>query len=355
MKSLSLEQLQRRFDRLRALQCRLARPPVKHFIACGKRYDLPLRARTAKPCVDVIPPRVVDYMAGFFDGDGCVSRHRSEYQLSVGQAESGSEVLLLFRNLLGGGIYSVDKALVTQQVMLQWSVFSKRARHAAASLSIGSCSKYYQLRLAAAILPEWSRQQSMKPSRSLCPSWSYLAGFFDAEGCIRVRYPARLTLQIVQTCPHVLFAIQEFLAYVGMRCSVRDYGRRHQLEANRTEECRLILKRLLIAGLRVKRHAARISLELAPGNFHHVRSELEKVVGLQSRYKRLTAAGAERAYEIEKLRRKIDRRGGISEIERHRLVHLRATHRLKYAEERYVLLRADIRSQLRQGAWIRNA
>ncbi|CAE7240414.1 USP [Symbiodinium microadriaticum] len=357
MKSLSLEQLQRRFDRLRALQRRLARAPATHFIACGKRYDLPLSARTVKPRADVIPPRVVDYMAGFFDGDGCVSRHNNKYQLSAGQAESGSEVLLLFRNLLGGGIYSVDTALGTRQVMLKWSLCSKRAQHAAATLSRSSCSKSDQLRAAAgAALPEWSRQNSMKPSRALCPSWSYLAGFFDAEGCIRIRYLARLSLQISQKCPGVLFAIQEFLARMGIQCSVHEYSHRHQLEINRTEECRLILKRLLTAGLRVKRPAARISLELAPGNFHHVRSKLQQVVGLQSRYRRLTAAGAERAYEIDKLRRRrIDRCGRSSEIERHRLVHLRATHQLKCSEERYLLLRADIRSQLRQGAWIGNS
>ncbi|CAE7816678.1 USP [Symbiodinium necroappetens] len=359
MKSLSLEQLQRRFDRLRSLQRRLARAPATHFIACGKRYDLPLSARTAKPCADVIPPRIVDYMAGFFDGDGCVSRHKDKYQLSVGQAESGSEVLLLFRNLLGGGIYAKGRAQGTRQVTLQWSVFSKRAQHAAAKLSRSSCFKHEKLWLAAA-LPERSRQNGMKPSRALCRSWSYLAGFFDAEGSIRIRYPAGLTLQIGQTSPYVLFAIQDFLARTGIQCSVHEYSGRHLLEANRTEECRLLLKRLLTAGLRVKRHAARVSLELAPGNFHHVRSKLQEVVGLQSRYRRLTAAGAERAYEIQKTRTKIDRGGGIAEIERPRLVqsqlmNLQATHRLKCAEERYVLLRADIRSQLRQGACIGNS
>ena len=183
MKSLSLEQLQRRFDRLRALQRRLTRAPAKHFIACGKRYDLPLTARAAKPCPDDIPPRVVDYMAGFFDGDGCVSRHKNKYyRLSVGQAESGSVVLLLFRNLLGGGICSADKALGTRQVMLQWSVYSKRAQHAAATLSRSSCSTYDQLLAAAgAALPEWSRQNSMKPSRAVCPflvlfSWLFRCG-----------------------------------------------------------------------------------------------------------------------------------------------------------------------------------
>ena len=361
MKSLSLEQLQRRFDRLQALQRRLAQPPPTFFVAGGRRYDLPLRAGTAKQHADV-PQRVLEYMGGFFDGDGCVSIQKSQYRLSMTQAQSGSEVLLLFRNLFGGGVYSKGKALGGRRVTLQWSVSSTSSRLAAGRLSQVSGGKYDQLLLAESALPDPSRLSSLRamaPSRAVCPSWSYLAGFFDAEGHIRLRYPASIALQIGQKFPHVLHAIRDFLSRTGIKCCIYPTDTSYLLITTRTEESKYILRRLLIGGLRVKRHAARISLDLTPGNFHHVRSELEKRVGLQSRYKRLTAAGAERAHVILTLQEKTRKRTGSSKLSPHRhtnpqLLTLQATHQLRCAEERYFLLRADIRAKLRQGACIRN-
>ena len=360
MKSLSLEQLQRRFDRLQSLRRRLAQPPPTFFFAGGRRYDLPLRAGTTKQCADV-PQRVLDYVGGFFDGHGCVTVCKNQYRLSITQAQSGSEVLLLFRNLFGGGIYSRGKVLGGNRVTLQWSVSSTSARLAAGRLSQVSSCKYDQLLLAESALPDPSRLTSLRamaPSRAVCPSWSYLAGFFDAEGHIRLRYPASIALQIGQKLPYVLHAIQEFLSHTGIKCCIYPNDGSHVLVTSGTEKSIYMLRRLLIGGLRVKRHAARISLDLTLGNFHHVRSELEKRVGLQSRYKRLTAAGAERAHVICTLR-KTRERTGSSKLSPHRhinpqLMTLQATHQLRCAEERYVLLRADIRSKLRQGACIRN-
>ncbi|CAE7827483.1 USP [Symbiodinium sp. CCMP2456] len=361
MKSMSLEQLQRRFDRLQALQRRLANPPPTFFVAGGRRYDLPLRAGAAKQCADV-PQRVLDYMGGFFDGDGCVNIDSSRYRLKITQAQSGSEVLLLFRNVFGGGIYAQGKTLGMHRAALQWSVGSNSARLAAGRLSQSTCCKYDQLLLAESALPDRSRLtilRALAPSRAVCPSWSYLAGFFDAEGHIRLRYPSSIALQIGQKFPHVLHAIQDFLWCAEIRSSMYTSSSSHLLVVNRTEECKHVLRRLLVAGLRVKRDTARISLELTPSNFHHVRSELEKRVGLQSRYKRLTAAGAERAHVIRTLQAKTREGTATSNIALHRhinpqLMSLQATHRLRCAEERYLLLRADIRSKLRHEAWIRN-
>ena len=357
-KSLSLEQLQRRFDRLRSLQQCLVHPVPKHLIACGRKYDLPLRAKTAPPLTKC-PQRVLDYLAGFFDGDGCVLVNKGRLRLSISQAESSSNVLLLFRNVFGGGIYTEGRPAGLQQATLQWQVNGQCAQHAAGMLKQSSSRKCDQLLLCRSTLPVFTvikTSRDVAPSRGPCPSWSYLAGFFDAEGHIKVQYPATMTLQIGQKVPHILYSIRDFLKDFEATCSIYSCGQgHHKLTVLGTAACKSILRRLLIGGLRVKRETASISIALTQGRFHDIRYELAKRVGYQARYVRLSAAGAERAYEIRKLRARLRRLGGPNTSEgtlRNQLLlqleQLQETHRVECAAERYQLLRADIRSQLQQ-------
>ena len=355
----SLKELQRRFDRLKTLQQRLVHPAPKHLVACGRRYDLPLRAKAAQ-AFTTCPPRVLDYLSGFFDGDGTVVADGRGLRLGMSQAKSNSTTLLLFRNVLGGGIYTNGRSVGMAQSMLQWALTGGRAQHAAGVLSQSSSCKYDQLLLCRSGSRDSSAMKTLKtvaPSRAVCPSWSYLAGFFDAEGHIKIDYPASMSLQIGQKFPDILHSIRDFLLKnSGAKCSIYSTSRGHHLlTVSGTAECKSILRRLLIEGLRAKRETATISIALTQGNFHDIRDMLAKRVGYQARYVRLTAAGTERAYEIRKLRAQLALLGGSTASEgtlRNQLLlqleQRQESHRIKCAAERCQLLRADIRTQLHQ-------
>ena len=352
---LSLEQLTRRFDRLRELQRALIVPESRDFVSCGRKYALPLTAKTAQPC-NRIPARVLQYLAGFFDGDGCVFSRKGRCHLSVGQARSSSEVLLLFRNMFGGGIYSKGTSVGMQQSCLQWALYGDSARHAASALCQSSTSKQDQLLAAAKgmhgnCLKAVAALSKLEPEASAaCTSWSYMAGFFDAEGSIKVVYPAAVSLQISQKDVFVLYGIQAFLRAEGFSSSIYKDRRWHKLAVCRTAEAKHVLERLLLGGLRAKRKAARICLELMVGNFHKIRSQLLDCVGYQSRYTRSSTAGVERAYKIKKcqasLRNKYGSQSTAPEDLKQQLKEMRDSHAMQSIREKLTLLRADIRLQI---------
>ena len=361
-RQLTLQQLQRRFHRLRQLQNRLHLPPVDHFESFGKRYCLPMLASQAKPCKHV-PRSTLEYMGGFFDGDGCVSASQKLgsrhvwIKLAISQAESGSASLLLFRNVLGGSICRSSGTNGARNPVLRWEVCAENALKAAALLRSACSCKQPQLEIAscfptrpqeraeaAATLKDLKQEA---PPTAICPSWRYLAGFFDAEGSITLTPPAYLQLSMYQKFPPVLHAVQAFLAKHGVGCSVRVSPRGSVLTISRTEVCKGVLAELVFAGLRVKREAARLALQLSSNNFFEVRNDLRKMVGNQARYQRLTSAGLERASEIIRLRRLAGSQH--SELDS-QLLLLQEDHKLKSAQERLLLVRSDIRRLLSQGA-----
>ena len=96
-----LDRWQRRCDRLTQLQRRIRFPRLETIIVDGKDIKLPLPA--------VEPGRSpnqeeLEYLVGFFDGDGCVSMKTDTgaVQLVISQNIDSAEVLLLFRSFLGG-------------------------------------------------------------------------------------------------------------------------------------------------------------------------------------------------------------------------------------------------------------
>ena len=361
---LTIEQLKRRFSRLQQLQRRLRLPAAAHFEAPGRQYHLPLRVKHAQACRHM-PQRTLDYLAGFFDGDGCVSpsADSTRIRLAITQTESSSTVLLLFRNLLGGSVMRGDHTKGLIRPTLQWEVSGEAARHAAALLCSRSSCKDRQLSIASS----WPQTLHLRaeavaklkvlkrkaPPTATCPTWHYLAGFFDAEGCIHLQQPSYIRLKITQKFPQVLRAIQKFLAEHGLKCSISNDRTCASLVISETELSKLVLARLVVSGLRLKREAARLALRMTSDNFLEIRSDLQKMVGNQGRYQRLTCSGLERAKEINRLRARLRWAGPAgpqnSALES-QLRLLCEDHKLQRAQERLLLIRSDIRHLLSQGA-----
>ena len=354
----SLQQLQRRFERLRRLQERIRIPAADCFEAYGRTYTLPVRAKSQPDCSH-LPPRTLEYLAGFFDGDGCVHGGR----LMISQSVSSAKVLLFFRNVFGGGIYKSGNCATkgTRRQIVRWQISGLVAARAAALLgTIPSC-KQAQL----CIVASWCSQPSERlraahllkqmkhapPVVSSCLSWSFLAGFFDAEGCICLQYPSSIRLKISQKFVPVLHAVKHFLETHGFKSSICHNRNFSELGISGTAKCKDILQQLLIAGLRVKRESALAVLHLSATNFHETREALQGLVGNQSRYHRLTVPGLERAYDIRQLKRKLESACGAQQSEiTSQLTNLQDVHQLECARDRYLQVRADIRSLLRSTA-----
>ena len=104
--SLEFRELQRKRDELRSLLRSMKFPPLKSFTVDGATYGLPLKA--------IPPPKQkptreeLEYLCGFFDGDGCVSMAATigVFSLKVVQSINNAHILLRFRRVFGGGIYA---------------------------------------------------------------------------------------------------------------------------------------------------------------------------------------------------------------------------------------------------------
>ena len=359
MRQLSLEQLQHRFYRLRRLLNRIRLPPTDTFVAYGKTYSLPMRVEGTTACRHV-PTRSLEYLAGFFDGDGCATsgRSNSSGRLQVHQSLTNAKVLLFFQNMLGGGIYTArSRGAGLQRPTVRWELSGAGAAHAAALLSTVSSCKQSQLK----IVSSWpqcplERRQSARnlqllkklpPSLATCPSWAFLAGFFDAEGCIGVRPPASIRLTLAQKHDPALHSIKKFLAARGFDSSLYKGQSASCLVISRTAASREILRQLLFAGLRGKRESARTALRLSSDNFHELREQLQGLVGNQARYQRLTRSGTERALEIRRIRRRLEHAKPNKKPEIGSwLASLQRAHEMASARERYFQVRADARALL---------
>ena len=323
---------------------------------------MPLRSDHAHPCKQV-SPRLLGYLAGFFDGDGCVipCSDKSGIRLSVSQAESNNVVLLLFRNVFGGSIAREHHARGLRRPSLQWQLSGGIAQQVASILSTSTVCKHKQLVLASA----WPQEQGLRseaaakikllkqeaPAEATCPSWQYLAGFFDAEGCIILLSPSSLRLEIKQKFPPVLHSIQGFLAHHDVGCTIYQKESCSLLVVRRSETCKFVLAELIRSGLRAKREAARLAVQVCAGDFVQIRSNLHKLIGNQGRYQRLSIAGLGRATEIRQIRARLRYQTGRqqSELESQLLV-LQENHKLKCGQERLLMIRSDIRSFIVEGA-----
>ena len=362
----SLDTIQRRVAVLKSLQSRLQWPRLTQFQAVGQTYRLPYHS-TSKVDVDVSDP-VIRYLAGFFDGDGCVSSSSNRVQLGISQCHANSEVLILFQRVFGGVIYAQVHGRGLRRPCLQWRVTGADVKEVAAKLVKHSFVKRGQL-LVAAPLPEQKQQeQAVQKQRAplnleqsdpnLACSWAYIAGFFDAEGCIRALPSASaVSVSMSQKDRSVLSWIDNFWR-VDLRltssCSLQKTGVT-EMTVSSKYYVQLLLRRLLANGLLGKRQQALLGLSLGSVPYGDIRNGLNKLSGNQGRYQHLTEEGCQRSRGIRLMQGTFARRlaaGKLEEAEQlqRQVEAMREQHKLLNTMAVYDALRRDIRSLLSQGA-----
>ena len=357
-----LDRWQRRCDRLAQLQRSIRFPPLQTLTVHGETYELPLVA--AEP-FRTPSQEELEYLVGFFDGDGCVSMVKStgQVRLAVGQTIESAEVLLHFRSLLGSGVYAMTTATGSRKATVQWSVSGTKMQEAAAALSSIPSMKQAQLEIAMRgrvglddrnsveqKLKIFKRKQHVPGQLPNC-SWPYLAGFFDAEGSIvvKVNFGMRLTLE--QVNPRALIQLQSFLHRNQLQgWSLYHYARSSVLGCWELGECKGFLERLLAHGLLVKRKQAELALTLSAENHLEIRDAISALNGWQKRYQRLDREGIARTTEIRRLQIRLRSRVGLEyAFLQCQLDDLRSVNALQKLISRSTLLRNDMRQALREG------
>ena len=318
----SLEVLQETNKQLHAELSAIPWPRVVSFTFNRKKYALPLHAEhKSKAGLMQLTLQQLAYLAGVFDGDGCVQGRAGNRGLSLhlGQSLDGVGILMCMQQALGGSIYRSRDGRGLQKPTLQWILNGSSARHAAKILAPSSIVKRSQLDLLA----EWPQAHAgqadceirlgfLKRSESAVPgpcSWAYFAGFFDAEGYIeQPRGRASLVLKIAQKHCTVLECLQYFLAReLGVQAQIYQAGgsrQRYDLRINKTSSSKAVLEMLLNSGLIRKAAQANIALSLTLENAEQVRAAMASMVGNQARLTRLDGEGLQRAAMISSAIRK---------------------------------------------------
>lgn len=367
----SFDRLERRCQRLKSFLKRLELPAKSHFVAEGKLYSLPLRAGTPSEASGEPSQDELDFCAGFFDGDGCAYSDADFLGrvLSVGQAARNGAVLLKFLSLLGGTIIKGRPTKGHRQATLLWKITGDAMRSAASRLSTAALCKRDQLDIAAMELPDcpmvraWqaARMRALKreaPRQPRLITWAYLAGLFDAEGCISTRPTGmQIVLIIAQKRAEVLCCARTTMqrSFPGIDVYIRcTKAGCHVLSISRTASARVVLKRLLFAGLVVRRQQAVLVLSMHRHRHTSFRYKLSSLKGNQAHTILMDADGCARAHKIKLARGRLRhsvRTGGANGAElQAELESLQMVHKLKKLENRAALLRRDARRLLKEGA-----
>ena len=359
----SLQQIERRIARLKAFQGRLKWPCVTSVQAFGRSYCLPLHA--CAPAVNSAPLQRLQYLAGFFDGDGCVQGDG----LTVGQVANNAEILWLFRETFGGGIHKHREGRGLRQPTLTWAACGDRGRLAAAQLLDHSFVKHAQLKIISTLSSPAQARQRMNHTlsklkgvdscRDAACSWAYVTGFFDADGAILIApSSAHVQLQMSQKQPNVLAWMQHFLnTELGYEPFLyQDIRGAHTLVLSARDQVRATLHKLLEHGLLVKRAQAEAALQVDKNSHAIVRGLQMKGKGNQSKYRRLDAAGDQRARQIRMLRSRLWQAccATLSKLDtdllREQLADLKEVHAYLNASFVHRTIRTDIRRMVAQGA-----
>ncbi|CAE7673414.1 unnamed protein product [Symbiodinium sp. CCMP2456] len=305
----SLQVLQQRNRQLRATLAAIPWPPLVSFRLREKTYTLPLTSSgQMRDGMDAPSLQKLEYLAGFFDGDGSVSNRCS---LHVGQSVDGVAVLLLMQGAFGGSIIRCTNGKGLQKPTLVWQRFGNSARCTAGLLAPHSIVKRRQLELTAEGLPvpadkgDWSlKLDVLKRSDSsvvgAC-TWAYVAGFFDADGHIKQQKAmASLVLVFTQKHPTVLVCLQNFLArQLGVKSHISCVQNRwHQLTITKTSSCKAVLQKMMASGLLRKAAQAHLAVKLTKQNAAQVRDAMAAMVGNQGFLRRFDSAGCQRASAI---------------------------------------------------------
>ena len=330
----TLQEIRTENRRLRRELGKTPWPELTCFSADGCIHSLPLRAESRESSHP--PPKArLEYLAGFFDGDGCVScvSGLSGCKLVVSQSYDQAEVLMLFREAFCGSIGREHRGMGLRNPKLQWIACGDSARRAARLLAPHSIAKQKQLLIAA----RWpdskccreeceAKLQALKKHDSAVTgpcSWSYFAGFFDAEGCIsQSGAGASLVLDVSQKYPLVLKCLGDFLSRcLGIDARFRKARASPMLYSLRTcgmSDCKRILQRMLGAGLLCKAEQAELAQGLTKQNAAQVCAQLTCLTGNQQFGKTLNGAGHERARRIKNKQTQAaywKRRGRLAEAE----------------------------------------
>ena len=364
-----LQTWERRCGRLKGLLRRVHCPPMESFAVDGQTFELPLPQIAAGS--RRISKSELEYFQGFFDGDGCVSMNCNTGQmtLQICQNSDSARVLLLFRKVFGGGIGRHLNQTGVHKATLRWWATGDVMQKTAGLLASIPSMKQAQLKIAslgAVALEDRSvvgdrlrhlkRKDHFPVSLGLGMSWSYFAGFFDAEGCISVR-PCQesIHLTVRQANPHVLEAMLKFL-HANNLCHWVLYScpGNFSLDCSDTVCSKATLTRLLAHGLFVKAEQAELALAYTPSNHMETREAISQLSGLQGRYQRLDANGVLRSKELQRMRVKLRRTKCVGEraILQIEIDRLKEEHAIGNLEVACQTIRHDIRSLLTKGAHV---
>ena len=358
---------QRRCSRLSQLQGRIKFPPPTSVTVEGVTHNIPMRS--------VGPPErhptrdELEYLVGFFDGDGCVSMDSTtgSMRLEVTQSIESAEVLLHYRELLGGAISKHAIGTGKRKATLRWQVCGSKMRHVAALLGQIPSMKQVQLKIAGGGNIEgqsrerigeqlFQLKQKHHIAKTLKCTWAYFAGFFDAEGSVSVApLNAGLQLEVAQLNPFVLERLLGFLHDSRLyRWWLRDAGKCAKLVSTDLATSKETLKHLLDHGLLIKEKQARLALSLNAANHQQVREAVMNLNGWQNRYNRLDEEGVCRAKELKALRIKSSRSTCLKEQEliQDTIQVLREEHVFQKLVSKCHLMRKDIRKMLSEGAFL---
>lgn len=369
----SIEKWQRCCQRLQSLLRRVSFPRLESFEVDGKVYELPVRSGppTCHPSREEL-----EYLGGFFDGDGCVSLCSSTGRvlLSVTQSVQRPRILLRFRAAFGGGIYRERDARGATQASLRWDARGNTAGEAASVLHSLTIMKSAQLKqvlegnicrdrrnkVVKALLHLKAHTHKPGHGTGAC-TWPYFAGLFDAEGSITVQARSHsIALIVSQTNPYILRVTLAFLENEGLsnwnlyKLPAGSY----QLACKHLDAAKASLKKLLSRGLSLKRPQAEHCLVLTEKNHAETREAVSQLNGQQNFYSRLDEAGIERSKAINNLGAKLFRlRQGRSKEKDNEITvaieaqikELREEHQLGKLQSRCTKLRFQLRKVLSEG------
>ncbi|CAK9057768.1 unnamed protein product [Durusdinium trenchii] len=316
---LLLKLLKEERARLETYMRTLRWPRLTHFQAFGKTYKLPLRSRLASKSPTAAE---LAYLGGFFDGDGCVTpvTGLSGCKLQITQVAMNAEVLILFRQFFGGGVYVCEHGKGRKRPTLKWVVCGGKARIAAKQLCQACLSKTEQLQLAS----NWpddkderqlvtSKLRGLKEGPPNIPtqsrlSWPYLTGLFDSDGCISLHScRASFTLRLDQKYKPLLLQSKAFLDLMlgtsHVHVNFVSVTGTYQLAVCGQKTVHAVLQKFLNAGLTVKKSKAELALSLPENSEETIREQMSGITttGNQGRHNKLDAEGRQLAKLIKGL------------------------------------------------------
>eukprot|EP00438_Fugacium_kawagutii_P014588 Skav231487 [mRNA] locus=scaffold820:371090:372376:+ [translate_table: standard] len=332
-------------------------PRLTHVDVGGVSLELPVRISSLKERRIPLLEADVQYLAGVFDGDGCVKpdSNLSGIQLSVGQSASNVQAIFPFLCKFGGSICLGSSGIGSRRPSVQWIVSGNAARAAVAELHEHCFVKREQLEIAM----KWPECKTKREEFALklkllkmkqpeievdtaakAVSWPYFAGLFDAEGCIEISSTSRVVqLRLSQRDPPILHAMRKFLLHhlptyslVSVRGSSQ-FG--YTLRASSRKVVHHMLQEMLANGLSLKRTTAEHILRSIDNSHEVLRGSEPNVKGNQRFFIKLDTAGCRRAVRIQRLQTKCWRARNSG-----RAIASELSNQLMYAKLEHGILKA---------------